>query len=405
MRARSHAAVALAALGCLLGSGLLTAPPAYAADTWTIPGSATITVKGHGYGHGNGMSQHSAQGAARQGKNHGQILRFFYPGTRWGTVGGKIRVLVTADTTRDVVVSGRSGLRLRALRSGRTWRLDKARPKAVRWRVLPVGGGARSRIAYRLKGSSTWRRWRELAGDAELSAGGAPVRLHLPGGRQVTYRGALRSASPAGAGADRDTVNVVSLENYLRGVVPLEMPALWHQEAVRSQAVAARSYAAYERAHAPKRHYQVCDTTACQVYGGASAEHPASDRAVAGTARRVRTWQGRPAFTQFSASSGGWTSSGSQPYLKAKKDPYDGWSGNPHHSWSQRVGDGAIESRWPGVGNLRRITFADREGNGQWGGRVGRVVLRGSAGTVRLSGDDFRFGLGLRSTWLHLRVS
>jgi SpoIID/LytB domain protein len=62
------------------------------------------------------------------------------------------------------------------------------------------------------------------------------------------------------------------MESYLRGVVPAEVsPSLWPQEAMRAQAVAARTYAAYERAHAGSRAYDLCDTAACQAYGGASA--------------------------------------------------------------------------------------------------------------------------------------
>ena len=74
---------------------------------------------------------------------------------------------------------------------------------------------------------------------------------------------------------DRDTVNVVALDTYVKGVVPQEVPALWPTATVRSQAVAARTYAAHERAAAPAgRHYQLCDTAQCQVYGGLSAEQP-----------------------------------------------------------------------------------------------------------------------------------
>ena len=74
------------------------APPASAGDDEPIPEPAVITVDGRGYGHGRGMSQYGAEGAARQGLNHGQILEFYYPGTQQGSVGGKVKVLVTADT-------------------------------------------------------------------------------------------------------------------------------------------------------------------------------------------------------------------------------------------------------------------------------------------------------------------
>ena len=101
----------------------------------------------------------------------------------------------------------------------------------------------------------------------------------------MAYRGALRSATPAGGG--RDTVNVVGFDGYLKGVLPKEVVAsTWPVETLRAQAVAARTYAAYERAHVPAgRHYDLCDTAACQVYGGASAEY---------SARPTRRWTPPP---------------------------------------------------------------------------------------------------------------
>ena len=200
-------------------------------------------------------------------------------------------------------------------------------------------------------------------------------------------------------------MNTLRLEQYLRGVVPLEIPALWTPAAVRAQAVAARTYAAYGRAHPRASIFDLCDTWSCQVYGGVPAEHPASDDAVSASRRRILKYGGEPAFTQFSSSSGGWTSAGSVPYLVAQKDPYDDWSGNPNHDWTVRSTDDRLESAWPSLGNLRRIVVASREGGGDWGGRVRTLRLVGSAHTVTLSGDTLRSALGLKSTYLTFRVS
>ena len=228
-----------------------------------------------------------------------------------------------------------------------------------------------------------------LRGEGEFWAGGQPITLVTPSGTRQ-YRGRLRAAAPAGP-PRRDTVNILPLESYLRGVVPLEMPALWTPAAVRSQSVAARTYAAYERAHARAGHYQLCDTTSCQVYGGYSAEHPAANAAIDATRQQVLLSGGDPAFTQFSSSSGGWTSAGSFSYLPAKRDPYDAWSGNPVHGWSTKVTDARLENQWPAVGNLTSMATT-RDGNGEWGGRVRTVTLTGSRGTVQVSGDTFRVG-------------
>ena len=136
-----------------------------------------------------------------------------------------------------------------------------------------------------------------------------------------TYRGALRSATPVPGGTARDTVNVLTMDDYVRGVIPTEMPASWQPEAVKAQAVAARTYATWSRSQYPTRYYQICDTSYCQVYGGLGAEDARSNAAVTATARQILTYDGKPAFTQFSSSSGGWTSAGSVPYLAAKRRP------------------------------------------------------------------------------------
>jgi peptidoglycan hydrolase-like amidase len=111
------------------------------------------------------------------------------------------------------------------------------------------------------------------------------------------------------------------------------------------------------------------------------------------------THRGRPAFTQFASSSGGWTSAGGQPYLVAKRDPWDDWAGNPMHSWTTTIDTARLESIYPRLGQLERIRVTRREGHGQGGGRILTAVLVGSSGRVQVTGDTLRSAYGLRSTW------
>ena len=85
-----------------------------------------------------------------------------------------------------------------------------------------------------------------------------------------------------------------------------------------------------------------------------SAEFSSTNEATTATAGQIRTYHGAPAFTQFSASSGGWTSDGGKPYLPAQKDPYDGWSGNRVHTWSTTVTSGADREGLAGAGQPDR---------------------------------------------------
>jgi SpoIID/LytB domain protein len=391
----------LSALAGVLVGGLLVAAPAGAAPrgvrAWDVAGSVRITVTGHGYGHGHGMSQYGAEGAARQGLTYRQIAEFYYPGTEWATGGGRVTVQLTGDTTpADLVVRSRPGLTLRDTGvPGRNALPDNG---ATSWRIV-TGVRGRSKVSYL---TDHWRTWTKLTGQGEFAASGAPITLVTPSGERA-YRGRLRTAITTTG--TRVTVNNLGLEGYLKGVVPLEIPALWSAEAVRAQAVAARTYASYERAHPRSSVYQLCDTSSCQVYGGYDAEHPASNRAIADTRKQILTSGGEAAFTQFGSSSGGWTSAGSVSYLTAREDPYDGWAGNPVHDWKLRLDDTDLERAWPTIGDLTGMAVTGRDGNGDWGGRVRSITLTGTGGRMVVSGDTFRSVLGLRSTWLTFSVA
>jgi len=407
----------------LLAAGLVTATSPLAvgvADPAVIvPDDATITFTGHGWGHGHGMSQYGAEGAAREGKTATEIVQFYYPGTELADLTGHVKVLITGDTDDNTVVLPRSGLTVRDLKSRETWKLPDN--GATRWR-LGVNASGASVVDYR---TDVWHRYLTLTGDGEFTAWGQPVTLVTPSGSvpsgsvpsgsvpsgsvpsgSVQYRGALRSTRPSADSPARDTVNVLRMDSYLKGVVPREMPASWSPAAVQAQAIAARTYASYERAHPLSATYQICDTTSCQVYGGYSAEDSRANAAVDATAGKILTWEGEPAFTQFSSSNGGWAATGSVPYLAAFEDPYDEAEGiNPNHDWTMKLDANVIERKFPALGNLKAIRVTSRDGNGEWNGRVRKLVLDGSKADVTVSGDAFRSALGLKSTWFSLTAT
>ena len=377
------------ALVATLVTTLGVAGPASADAGFPIPDHATVTLEGDGFGHGVGMSQYGAYGAARQGLGFKQILRFYYPGTNLGDTDGQVKVLVSADD-RDLVVDTARGLTVRALKSGKSWK--PAVPRASRWRLVP--SGTRTQVSYR---TSSWHSWRTVAGDVQLSAGSRPLTLRTPDG-PVAYRGALRSTY---RNDSRVTVNVVPMESYVRGVVPSEMYASWPQQALRAQTVASRTYAAYEREHTTNTAYDLCDTAACQAYGGYSAESGASDDAVAATARKVLTYQGKTAFAQFSASNGGWTVAGQVDkspvaYLPAQHDPYEG-SSPDYYGWKVDLTTEEIEQAY-NLGNLTYLGIETRNDGGS-AGHVLTVRIKTEGGfDDTVTGESFFKHFDLRST-------
>jgi hypothetical protein len=210
----------------------------------------------------------------------------------------------------------------------------------------------------------------------------------------------MRAAVAGGSGR---TVNVVTIEQYLRGVVPNEMPAFWPQAALEAQAVAARSYAmAGDNRQQP--YADTCDTTLCQVYDGLytdrggfrQATHHRTDAAVQATAGlvRIRT-NGTVARTEFSSSTGGYTAGGEFP---AVVDDGDATSINPHRFWTVTIDVGPVEQRY-GLGRLLAIDVVGRSGLGPDGGRVTKVDLVFEQGAVAETGTGLRTILGLKSDW------
>ncbi len=391
-RCFSAAALGLTVLATLLVASSPVSASRTVSQAYAVPSNGVLKLTGHGYGHGHGMSQYGARGAAIKGLTHRQILAFYYPGLSVASIGRTIRVLITADTDNDVRVVPASGLRVRKMGGSPSYLLPTP-ARTTTWRLRTVGG--KTVLDYY---NGSWHTYKPggkaLSGASEFYRPGR-VTLRLNGTTRA-YRGVLRLDGS-------NTINALPLDDMVKGVVPREMPTSWEAAAVRAQAVAARTYAAFDRAEHPTRSYHTCDTTSCQVYGGLAAEDSRGNAAVGATLKQVLTYQGKPAFTQFGSSSGGWLSKGSRPYLVAKADKYDNYSGNPVHTWHTTVTRGAIQRAWPRLGTLKRTVVTQRDGHGDWYGRVERLTLDGSKANVVVTGDEFRSRFGLRSSWFLFR--
>ena len=215
------------------------------------------------------------------------------------------------------------------------------------------------------------------------------------------YRGAVVARNDGGS---LMVINQLALEAYVKGVVPNEVPSSWPKQALRAQAVVARSYGVATSRGGAFDHYA---DTRSQVYEGRSSETSATNAAVAKTRREVVKYRGEAAVTYYFSTSGGQTensefgfSGGSKvPYLKSVDDPFDDVS--PVHRWSERLSDERMESELSGLfeGRLKRIEVLER-------GRSPRIVrarVVGSRGSTAVSGDTLRARLELRSTWARFK--
>src|SRR4051794_12482202 len=332
----------------------------------------TFTIRGAGFGHGVGMSQYGAMGYASHGWNAAQILAHYYTGTTLGTTDParrmRIQLVASAGSAR---ISG-------AVQAG-SHKLDPARTYVVQRRGI-------SQV-------SLWTGGQRVAVfTAPLQVAGLNGVTALGG--HGSYRGVLEFAPTVFSGLS--VINVVGLEDYLQGVVPAESPASWPAEALKAQAIAARTYAITPSRGAG---FDAYADPRSQMYSGVGVETPASNAAVAATRGQVVTYHGAPVVTYFFSTSGGRTEdventplgSEPKPWLVSVKDDYD--SVSPRHRWTASMSMSAAAGKLGGLvrGKFRGIRVVKRGASP----RIVSAVVVGSKGSVPVDGATLRARLGL----------
>jgi SpoIID/LytB domain protein len=423
------AACATVASAAVLGGGIVLAigTSAWAERAATVPPSRTMPVLGHGWGHGHGMSQEGANGAASvRHLSATQITSFYYPHTTAGSTGNpamRIKLSGVPDNYVDVGRPAGSGAALVIHDSGGTNYQGTLPADSTKWRFSAGSAGiytakytASGWVSYAPGGNSVLRGPLSISYNSAATAA-APIRILASDGSETDYRGSLRLIW--NASGDLSTVSMERMDDYLLGVVPRESSSSWPAAALQAQAIAARSYAEYEHEHSAGRDYDICDSTSCQVFGGSrrvsssgsvtNLEPASTNDAVRSTTGVVRLYAGKAIFAQYSASNGGWSTDGGAAYLIAQADPYDGLTNTSSHSWSASLPASALESRYPSIGTLRSVRVTQRDGHGEWGGRVLEAVLSGSAGSVTVTGSDIYHAYswpshssGLRHQWFEI---
>jgi stage II sporulation protein D len=364
---------------CAVVAALLTALPASSqAPRAATPGEAVFVLTGRGYGHGVGMSQYGAFGMAKEGRTYEEILSHYYTGTTLGKAPRReVRVLL-AEGRRAVTIASESPFS--ALDgSGMVTKLP-AGALALRTPLeLPGAGGT----SLRAVGSLLLR----PGASGVLAVDGRPYRGRIELSAQGTF---LR------------VVNVVPLEAYLQGVVAGEMPHTWPLEALKAQAVAARSYALASLVEG--KPFDLYADVRSQVYLGVAGEKPETTQAVRATAGQVVLFEGKVATTMYFSTSGGRTASAADvygravPYLVARPDPWD--KASPYHRWGPVVlGARELQAK---LGLSERVL--DVRGVPTPSGRLRSLVVETSAGVTTVPSALLRSSLGLRSTWVAIGV-
>ena len=362
----------------LRGTRLLLAALACAL---ALPATATAKVwivKGAGFGHGVGMSQYGAYGFAKHGFRYDQILTHYYTGTTIGTTADRsVRVLLR-DSVGSVAFRGAGSACGAAIKPGKPY----------------VAKRKGSGVVVRSKKGTLVARCGSV-----MTATGAPTVVVAGKG---TYRGSLEVRAVTGG---LDAINVLGIEDYVRGVVAKESPSSWPIEALKAQAVAARSYVLSSAGHGS---FDVFDDTRSQAYGGVGAETAKTDQAVSGTQLQVVLYSGKVAQTFFFSTSGGHTENNefsslgfgqpAVPYLRGVDDPYEAEAASPYEHWKRKYSLGRMSSALSGLGlkgKLRNIVVTQRGTSP----RIVQANLVGSGGTTTVNGPQLASALGLPDTW------
>jgi stage II sporulation protein D len=367
------AASCLLALGGLASIVLAGAPaptPSPTSSTATVTtstASSVVVFSGHGWGHGLGLSQWGASGFAKHGWTFERILAHYYSGTTLGPARvSTVRVLLASAKTAKI-------------------------ESAAAWSVVDAAG---TKVALD-PGAVVLKAKLTLADHPELQppftfVGTQPLLVG-----KVAYRGRLNVSSD---GKLVQVIDTLGLESYLKGVVPAEMPSSWPVEALKAQAVAARSYALANVTTG--RAFDLYSDTRSQVFGGVKAENAATSAAVDATKGQVVLYKGKVANTLFFSTSGGRTASAlestglSVPYLVPVADPYD--SASPYHDWGPVLFDATAVAKQFKLGS----PIVDLQSTTGPSGRVKALtVVSGDDTQVTLTGNQVRGALELRSTW------
>jgi len=237
-------------------------------------------------------------------------------------------------------------------------------------------------------------------------SGNVPGVVRINGDDTKRYRGGLEVLRLSGS--DMTVINVVSMEEYLYGVVPYEIQASSHPEALKAQAVAARTYTVNNLRKYERLCFNLCPTTYSQVYKGFNGEAASTNKAVDDTKGEIVTYNGKPASVFYFSSSGGrtedvknvWGSDG-YPYLISVEDKYesgDSW----HYNWevsftAQKIKQIMID-RGFNLGDILGIFITKRSE----AGRATEVVVKGSKDERIYTNGSTRSFLSLDSQWYEI---
>ncbi|MDI3529763.1 MAG: hypothetical protein PWQ23_1582 [Thermoanaerobacter sp.] len=349
-----------------------------------------------GYGHGVGMTQFGAKGMAEQEYKYDEIIKYYYTGVnieKRNTDNVNIKVKISLDLgSPDINITSDQPYSV-------VYKTKDNDTEQIVENQIACPAQSTTSFKYmdgnivitndKVIDDSTQLPQTIVSIDAvRVIPSDTGVLSYINKGNPLPYAGEFK-IYPNNSSKNLDLINILPLEEYLRGVVPAEMPSSWHEEALKAQTLAARTYAL--RRISDKKIFDVYDSTLSQAYKGLSVVNDKVDNLIKATKGEVVTYNGGLADTVYSASAGGYTvdstfawGGSDVPYLKGKPDPYDN-SEYATYWWNVNITRDQISSAYPQVGVVLNVEITNKMFD-----RPVELKITGTKGTIVVKNKDFR---------------
>lgn len=211
-----------------------------------------------------------------------------------------------------------------------------------------------------------------------------------------------------------NVINIIGIEEYLYGVLKKEISPSWPSEALKAQAVAARTFAIFNMNKYIDKGYNICASTNSQAYGGVNHEDPLTNKAVDETRGIIMVYKGKPINAVYHSDSGGYTEDSENvwgsflPYLRSVKSKFEEKVSPPYHTWSYSINEKDLTEKLQKQGHkINSIVSIEPVKKSETGRASELVFTADNNKVINMKTNDFRSLIGvdlIRSTFFNIEV-
>jgi len=251
------------------------------------------------------------------------------------------------------------------------------------------------------------------SGPIEIIPVGNTKIIVMFNGQKYRYRGNIEVAIDK-EHRKLNVINIIGIEEYLYGVLKKEISPSWPSEALKAQAVAARTFAIFNMNKYIDKGYNICASTNSQAYGGVNHEDPLTNKAVDETRGIIMVYKGEPINAVYHSDSGGYTENSENvwgsflPYLRSVKSKFEEKVSPPYHTWSYSINEKDLTEKLQKQGHKINSIISIEPVKKSETGRASELVFTADNNKViNMKTNDFRSLIGvdlIRSTFFNIKV-